>query len=121
MDKIRKFVRIIRIIIKQITGYKVIRKLHNYQLHKATKNYPEENSNSINILNDDCLGHIFKFLDTAERVRLERGEYSTLHLYCISYRFRKIHIVIFYSTHAYVYTYICIFFFLLLQFANVGT
>jgi hypothetical protein len=33
---------------------------------------------TIDILNDDCLTYIFQFLSIAEKVRVERGIYSTL-------------------------------------------
>jgi len=39
--------------------------------------YPDEDNITINILNDDCLAHMFSFLPIADRLRSERGEYST--------------------------------------------
>jgi len=43
--------------------------------------YPVENKISIDILTDDCLGYVFKFLPFVDRARtIERGKYSTLHV-----------------------------------------
>jgi len=39
---------------------------------------------SIDILNDYCLAHLFKFLPIADRLRSEKGEYSILHILCLS-------------------------------------
>jgi len=39
--------------------------------------YPQENNISIDILNNDCLGYIFKCLPIADRLRSQMGEYST--------------------------------------------
>jgi len=43
--------------------------------------YPEENNISINILNDDCLEHVFKFLPIYDRVRSEKGIRHFIYIY----------------------------------------
>jgi len=74
-------------------------------------NYREENNISIDILTDDCLGHIFKYLSIANRLRsIERGEYSILHRYSVSHRLLQIDVIYRYRysrIHTYMYT--CIF------------
>jgi len=62
-----------------------------------SETYPEQNNISIEILNDDCLGHIFKFLPAVDRLQAEKGEYSTLDIYSVCYRLFKIIIVIFFQ------------------------
>jgi len=50
-----------------------------------SQKYPEKNNISIDILNYDCLRHIFRFLPVVDRLRSERGECSTLHIYFIDF------------------------------------
>jgi len=40
-----------------------------------SQEYPEMDNISLDILNNDCLEHIFKFLPVVDRMRSERGEY----------------------------------------------
>jgi len=40
-----------------------------------SQEYPEMDNISLNILNNDCLEHIFKFLPVVDRMRSERGKY----------------------------------------------
>jgi len=74
----------------------------------------EEDNISINILNDDCLGHIFKCLPIADRFRSERGEYSTLYIYFI-YHILQDRYRYFFSAHIHIYTYIFYFYYYSLQ------
>jgi len=91
------------------TRKRIYRKHENKQY---SKKYLQEDNISIDILND-CLEHILKFLPIADRLCLERGEYSlctSLHMYFASHTLLKIDIVFFGSC-----TYIYIFYYYSLQ------
>jgi hypothetical protein len=42
---------------------------------RSSEEYSQKNNTSIDVLNNDCLEYIFKFLPIADRMRLEKGEY----------------------------------------------
>jgi hypothetical protein len=47
-----------------------------HENEQSSQEYPQKYN--INILNDYCLEHIFKFLPIADRIRLGKGEHSML-------------------------------------------
>jgi len=66
----QKFIKILNMSTEKIISRESVNKQY-------FENYPEGDNSSINILNDDCLAYVFKFLPIADRLRSERGEYST--------------------------------------------
>jgi len=51
-------------------------KVKTFLERKNVKSFPEKTDTSIDILNDDCLEHVFKFLPIVDRIRSENGKYS---------------------------------------------
>jgi len=74
---------------------------------KVEIEYSQKNNISINILNDDCLKHVFTFLPIADKLRVEKGKYSILYIYIYIYSvfhmLLKINVTFF---HVYIYIYI---------------
>jgi len=74
IPKIRKYIKVINMTTKQ----NVSCESENMQYFQK---YPEENISFIDILNNNCLANIFKFLPLVDRLNSERGEYPTLYMY----------------------------------------
>jgi len=53
---------------------------YKHENKQYSQKHTQQDNISIDILNDDCSEHIFNFLPIADRLRLERGEYSTLNI-----------------------------------------
>jgi len=83
----------------------IYRKRENQQY---SKEYPEKDNISIDILNDDCLAYVFRFfqIDCGQK---EMSIHYTYTLFAIDFSKQKSLLFFSSRTYIYIYIYICIY------------